>query len=312
MNLVDIITAAVDVVRPRIDAKQLRFELLLDTAIQSPKSEVLNILVWGDAERLQQVMWNLLSNAVKFTPEGGQVTVQLERREQEASLAQITVADTGIGIRADFLPYVFDLFRQADSTSTRSYKGLGLGLAIARYFVEQHDGIIEAESPGEGQGATFIVQLPLIQNRDLRASSSQLTQDQREVDLTGILILVVDDDADVRSWLNTMLQSRGAEVIAVDSVAAAIHTLEHSTPNLLINDIALADADGYVLIGYIKELETRNGIQIPAIALTAYATEEAQEAAIAAGFARYLAKPVATIALITAIASLHTESKGIA
>lgn len=159
VNLVDMITAAVEVVQPKIDAKQLQFEFLLDSSIKQNGD---SLLVWGDTDRLQQVLWNLLSNAVKFTPEAGRVTVKLERIEQAKPIAQITVTDTGVGIRADFLPYVFDRFRQADSTSARSYSGLGLGLAIAQYLVEQHNGTIQAESFGEGQGATFIVRLPLL------------------------------------------------------------------------------------------------------------------------------------------------------
>ncbi|MGG6265541.1 PAS domain S-box protein [Leptolyngbya sp. AN03gr2] len=298
VNLINVITTAVEVVQPRIDAKQLQFEFLFND--QEPNG----VLVWGDADRLQQVMWNLLSNAVKFTPEGGRVTVQLERVEQAEPFAQIRVTDTGVGIRAEFLPYVFDRFRQADSTSTRSYAGLGLGLAIARYFVEQHGGTIQAESPGEGQGATFIVRLPLLQSNEQPAlSSAELVQNRPAVDLTGLVILVVDDDADVLSWLNTMLQSRSAEVIAVDSVAAAIRVLEQTTPNLLISDIALPDENGYVLMRHVRTIEARNSVRIPAIALTAYATEETQAAAIAAGFAQYLVKPVSANDLISAIAS---------
>ncbi|MEP0957397.1 PAS domain S-box protein [Microcoleus sp. FACHB-1515] len=303
VNLIDIVAAAVEDVRPRIDAKQLQFELAINTSTS-------NILVWGDAERLQQVMWNLLANAVKFTPEEGQVTVQLQQIEE--SSAQITVADTGIGIRADFLPHVFDRFRQGDSTSTRSYTGLGLGLAIARYFVEQHNGTIQAESPGEEKGATFTIQLPLIQDSEQHDLGYQSIPDQQEVVLNGLSILVVDDDADVRSWLSTMLQSRGAEVFAVESVAAAIEVLEQTTPNLLISDIALPNQDGYALMRYLKALEIRSGLQIPAIALTAYATEEAQAAAIAAGFTKYLVKPVTANDLIAAIADCpETANPGI-
>ncbi|MBE9010958.1 ATP-binding protein, partial [Pseudanabaenaceae cyanobacterium LEGE 13415] len=169
VNLIDIIDAAVDVVRPKIEAKQLHFEFLIQQNQALP-------LVWGDADRLQQVFWNLLSNAVKFTPEKGRITVKLERIEP---VAQITITDTGVGIRADFLPYVFDRFRQADSTSTRSYSGLGLGLAIARYLVEQQNGTIQAESMGEGRGATFIVRLPLLQNQEQYRLSPEPFQKQQ-------------------------------------------------------------------------------------------------------------------------------------
>ncbi|XQQ06533.1 MAG: PAS domain S-box protein [Leptolyngbya sp. IPPAS B-1204] len=306
VSLAEVITAAAEAVCPKIREKQLQFELLLNSSagkMENQESAAPDILVWGDADRLQQVVWNLLANAVKFTPEGGRVTVQLERIEQAEPLAQITVADTGIGIRADFLPHVFDRFRQADSTSTRSYTGLGLGLAIARYLVEAHNGTITAASSGEGQGATFTVRLPLLQSNERRAVSAELPQDYQTVDLSGLLILVVDDDPDVRSWLSTLLQSRGAEVIAVHSVAAAIEVLQQTTPNLLISDIALPDEDGHALMRYLKSFEIERKIQIPAIALTAYATEEAEAAAIAAGFARYLMKPVAASDLITAIAS---------
>jgi CheY-like chemotaxis protein len=306
VNLVDVIMTAEEAVCPKISAKQLQFELLLDSSAseaENQESVAPNILVWGDADRLQQVIWNLLSNAVKFTPEGGRITVQLERVESAEPLAQITVADSGIGIRADFLPHVFDRFRQANSTSTRSYTGLGLGLAIARFLVEQHGGTITAESPGEGQGATFIVRIPLLQGNERLASSSELIQEQPAVDLAGRFILAVDDDADLRSWLNTMLQSHGAKVIVVDSVAAAVEVLQQTAPDLVISDIALPDEDGYALIRYITSFEAEKSIQIPAIALTAYATEEAEAAAIDAGFACYLVKPVTADNLVAVIAS---------
>ncbi|NJR49670.1 MAG: PAS domain S-box protein [Leptolyngbyaceae cyanobacterium CSU_1_3] len=296
VNLVDMITAAVEIVQPRIDAKQLQFEVLINSQPTLPE-----MFVWGDAERLQQVMWNLLSNAVKFTPEGGRIAVRLEQIDESEPFAQIRVIDTGIGIRADFLPYVFDRFRQADSTSTRSFSGLGLGLAIVRYLVEQHNGTVHAESLGEGQGATFNIRLPLIQNYEQSASGSELIREQQTIDLTERLILVVDDDSDVRSWLSAMLQSYGAEVIAVDLVAAAIDILEHTTPDLLISDIALPDQDGYALMRYLK---ARHNIQMPAIALTAYATKETEDAAISAGFTRYLVKPVTANELLNAIAAL--------
>ncbi|MEP0914418.1 PAS domain S-box protein [Leptolyngbya sp. GB1-A1] len=310
VDLADVIADAVEAVRPGMDAKQLQFKLLLNSfpnpstkEAQNQESAVSSTLVWGDADRLQQVIWNLLSNAVKFTPEGGQVSIQLERVEQTEPLAQITVTDTGIGIRADFLPYVFDRFQQADSTSTRSYTGLGLGLAIARHLVKQHNGTIAAESPGEGQGATFIVRIPLLQGNELPASSSKPLQEHQAVDLAGRLILAVDDDTDMRSWLSTVLQSHGAKVIVVDSVAAAIEVLEQTPPALVVSDIALPNEDGYALVRYLKALEVQNGIQIPAIALTAYAAREAQATAIEAGFARYFMKPITAADLITAIAS---------
>ncbi|WP_088889672.1 PAS domain S-box protein [Leptolyngbya ohadii] len=306
VNLADVITAAVEAVCPKIREKQLQFELLLNLPagkVENQESAPPDILVWGDADRLQQVMWNLLSNAVKFTPEEGRVTVQLERVEQVEPVAQITVADTGIGIRADFLPHVFDRFRQADSTSTRSYTGLGLGLAIVRYLVEQHNGTITAASPGEGKGATFIVKIPLLQSNELPAFGSQAAQEDQAVDLAGRSILAVDDDDDMRSWLSTLLQSHGAEVIVVDSVAAAIEVLEQTIPSLVVSDIALPNEDGYALVRHLKALEVQNGIQIPAIALTAYAAQEAQAAAIEAGFAGYFVKPIPADDLITAIAS---------
>lgn len=313
VNLIDVITAAIEVVQPTVDAKQLQLAFLLGTSIrdlQSQKTDMPDVLVSGDAERLQQVVWNLLSNAVKFTPEGGQVTVRLERIEQ--SFAQISVSDTGIGIRADFLPYVFDRFRQADSTSTRSHKGLGLGLAIARHLVELHNGSIEAESQGEGQGATFTVQLPLMTNPEQRGSipaSNRAWIAPSSLDLSGVRVLIVDDEADMRGWLTAVLQARGAQTVAVGSVDEAFDRLESFIPTVLVSDIALPGKNGFALMRQVRDLEVQLGVSIPAIALTAYTNEEAHQLALDAGFQQYMAKPVTPDELVVAIHKLYHSLK---
>jgi len=298
INFMEVFTATIPVIQPAADAKSIQLITIVNLADQTA------LYLQGDADRLQQVMLNLLSNAIKFTPDGGEVTVQLDRVESEGQLfAQVQVRDTGIGISADFLPHVFERFRQADSTSARSHKGLGLGLAIVQYVVQQHGGIIQVESPGAGQGATFTVQLPLLTSDD---------QTVQKVDPyffpttpalpTNTTILVVDDEADVREWIITLLESCGAVVIAVESVAEALRVLEQQTPLVLISDIAIPYEDGYTLIEQVRLFES--SLSLKTIALSAYASEESRQRALAAGFQDYLVKPVKPDELITAILRL--------
>jgi len=261
-------------------------------------------LVEGDSGRLQQVVWNLLSNAVKFTPSGGQVEVTLATVDE---FAQITVSDTGIGISADILPHIFDYFRQADSSMTRQFGGLGLGLAIARHIVDLHGGIIEAESPGEGQGATFTVKLPLLP--DQRKPTPNTPDCQRQPDtppLQGIRVLFVDDEADTRELIGIILQQAGAEVITMASAPEVLSQFNQLTIDILVSDIGMPQMNGYDLLQQIRGMSSSQA-QIPAIALTAYAGESNQQKALAAGFQQHLPKPVDPKDLIQAIVQLMKQ-----
>jgi len=306
VDLVAVVEAAMETMRLAANAKSIQLELLLDRNVGS---------VSGDATRLQQVIWNLLSNAIKFTPTGGRVEVKLERYEfsglndqlrnsttqNSQSFAQIQVSDTGKGISADFLPYVFDYFRQADGSITRTQGGLGLGLAIVRHLVEMHGGTITADSPGEGQGATFTLRLPLLPLQSAVAASEP---NNDAIALDGIRILVVDDESDSRELVTFMLEQYGAEAIAVASAAAAIESLQDFYPDVVISDIGMPNEDGYSLIRRIKVLASSQGRQIPAIAVTAYAKEEDRQAAEMAGFQLHISKPINPSELVSAIARL--------
>lgn len=322
VDLVGAIAAAIGVVQPAADAKAIQLESVLDASVAE---------IWGDSDRLQQVVWNLLSNAIKFTPSGGRVEVRLSvvsgRFQQTpggiaggdvcatraTNYAQIQVRDTGKGISADFLPYVFERFCQADSKSTRSHKGLGLGMAIARHLVELHGGTIQAESPGIGLGATFTVKLPLHQGSrgaggDREVGRELLPISPSPLTLQGLQVLVVDDDADTREWLITVLQECGAQVIALGSVEEVLETLEHLKPDVLLSDIGMSGEDGYALIRKVRELEPDRGGCIPAAALTAYASIGDYREALAAGFQLHVAKPIRAAELVAVVASLAKMS----
>lgn len=308
VELLAVIEAAMDTVRPAADAKNIRLQSVLDPAAGP---------VLGDSERLQQIVWNLLSNAIKFTPKRGRVQVCLQRIN---SHVEIIVADTGQGISAEFLPYVFERFRQADSSITRSLGGLGLGLAIVRQLVELHGGTVHAESPGEGQGATFTVKLPLmavgptvIEPERVHPAVGGRVPFDCSPRLDGLRILIVDDDADIRDLLTYTLEVCGAEVIAAASADEAISALtESSAPaNILISDIGMPDEDGYALLRRVRALEPEKGGGIPAIALTAYARTQDRRAALLAGFQSHVAKPVEPAELIAVIANLAGRIKGI-
>jgi CheY-like chemotaxis protein/anti-sigma regulatory factor (Ser/Thr protein kinase) len=268
----------------------------------------------GDPDRLQQIVWNLLSNAIKFTPEGGTVEVRTLR---VGSQAQIQVRDTGIGIKQEFLPYVFDRFRQADSTTTRTHGGLGLGLAIVRHLVELHHGRIYADSEGEGKGSTFTVELSFYntpESKQLCVEQAELTREsdpsasQPSVEtlkaLSGLQVLVVDDEPDVRKVLVSAIEQEGAKAIAATSVGEAMETLEQVQPNVLVSDIGMPDEDGYALIRKIRDREAEQGKRLPAIALTAYTEAEECKQTLEAGFQLYISKPVNTTRLVMAIAKL--------
>ncbi len=292
VSLTNVISAAIETVRLAAEAKQIRLQLDLDNTA-APIS--------GDATRLQQVVWNLLSNAVKFTPNGGQVTVELRQLNQ---LAQIRVMDTGKGINPQFLPYMFEYFRQEDGSTTRKFGGLGLGLAIARQIVEMHGGTVRAESFGEGQGATFIVQLPAMKQTASIGSEPVQTQTGAGLPLEGIHILLVDDEPDTREFQAFLLEQSGAKVTAVASGLEVLQALEQSIPDLLVSDIGMAQMDGYMLIEQIRSRSLQHGGMIPAIALTAYAAEMDQHRALQLGFQTHITKPVEPEVLVRAITVL--------
>lgn len=308
IDLAPVIEATTDVVRLSADAKNVQIESVLN-------SEPLRVS--GDPERLQQVIWNLLSNAIKFTPTGGRVTVKLE---QINSLAQIQVSDTGQGISADFLPYVFDRFRQADGSKVRAQGGLGLGLAIVRHLVELHGGTVRAASPGEGQGATITVRLPL---------SAKLAETQPSAlepislvgpevlleslpTLDGLRVLVVDDEMGMLELLTMILEQYGAQVTAVASgeEAIAVLTANPREHDVLLSDIGMPHEDGYALIRQVRALGAESGGQIPAAALTAYVRVEEQRESLAAGFQRHIAKPVEPARLVSIVAELAGLARG--
>jgi len=305
VNLADTIEAALETVRFTAQTKGIQ----LQTACAPNVGQVL-----GDPGRLQQVMWNLLSNAVKFTPEGGRVDVRLE---QVDSSAQIQVSDTGKGISPEFVPYLFDYFRQADRSTTRTFGGLGLGLAIVRHLTELHGGSVQAESPGEGLGSTFTVKLPLLKDEDssmkdemsLHSSAydNRNVSDSSPAALKGLRILAVDDEADVRELMRSVLEPYGARVSVAATAQEALIALDQSKPDLLLCDIGMPDVDGYMLIRQVRSRSSEQGGKIPAIALTAYADRHNQTQALIAGFQLHLAKPIETEELVRAIAlqSIH-------
>ncbi len=260
--------------------------------------------IFCDPTRLQQVLWNLLSNAIKFTPSGGRVTLAVEREDSSIALA---VKDTGIGIEPDFLPHVFDRFRQQDPASTRKHGGLGLGLSIVRHLVELHGGSVEAFSDGAGCGATFVVRVPVspvTAGDDGDGGVEGQPAQDHQPSLVGIDVLVVDNDADARSLIATILEGRGAEVRAVESAAAALAAIAARRPDVLLSDIAMPGEDGYALIRQIRQNEPPAVPPLPAAALTAYASIGDRAQALHAGFQTHLAKPIEPARLTTIVAAL--------
>ncbi|MEH2091808.1 PAS domain S-box protein [Nostoc sp.] len=289
-----VISAALETVRLAAEAKSIQ--------IQTIVSPVLGVVV-GDAGRLQQVVWNLLSNAVKFTPIGGQVTIALSQVENHA---QIQITDTGKGIRADFLPFVFEHFRQEDSATTRKFGGLGLGLAIVRQITQMHGGTVTVVSRGEELGATFTVQIPLAPQ--LSEAPTLDRSPVEENDLSGIHILVVDDETDSREFITFVLEEDGAIVTAVASGTDALQAIAQSIPNIIVSDIGMPEMDGYMLMRQIRALGLEQGGKIPAIALTAYAAELDRQQAIAAGFQRHITKPIDPEVLVAIVVEMWASS----
>jgi len=305
--LAPVIEEAINVTRISANAKNIQIESCVPT-------ETLNVS--GDPDRLQQILWNLISNAIKFTPVGGRVTVKLEK---EREFAQIQVSDTGQGISAEFLPYVFERFRQADSRSTRKHSGLGLGLSIVYHLVELHGGQVSVESLGEGQGTTITVRLPLQVpvNASLPSDSPLLSQINPvmpldiTLTLSGLGVLVVDDDAALRQLLKIIIQQYGGTVTTAASAQEAISVLTGNPGayNVLLSDIGMPNEDGYALIEQVRALSAECGGEIPAAALSGYVSAQQQRESLAAGFQRHIAKPVATDQLVSVIAELGGLSK---
>ncbi len=258
-------------------------------------------VVEGDAERLRQVVVNLIANAVKFTPRGGLVRVELA---DTAEHVQLRVRDTGVGISPAFLPHVFEQFRQGDGSSTREHEGLGLGLAIARTLIALHGGQIAADSPGEGQGATFTVILPRLTEAAPAVEPAPAAEGERPPPLAGLRLLVVEDSADTREVLQLLLEDAGASVRAVGSVAEALAALDEHLPDVLISDLAMPEEDGYALLRALRRRDPAHGGQLPALALSAFASPEDQARALAAGFQAHLGKPLRVDALVHAVAVL--------
>jgi signal transduction histidine kinase/CheY-like chemotaxis protein len=256
-------------------------------------------LISGDYARIQQIIWNLLSNAIKFTPNAGKVEIRLQ---QVGNQAQITVTDTGKGIKPDFLPYIFESFRQEDLSISRKHGGLGLGLSIVRYLVEAHGGTVTADSLGEDRGATFTVELPLLEIEPVINQTDGLLENK--IDLTGIRILTIDDHPDARLIQTLLLNQYGAEVKTVASVAEFWQALSSFQPHILISDIGMPEIDGYTLLRQLRSLPAEQGGQIPAIALTAYVGETERQKAIELGFQQHLAKPINSHQLVQAVAKL--------
>jgi signal transduction histidine kinase/ActR/RegA family two-component response regulator len=304
VELASVIEAAIDTVRPAADAKSIQIESALDAWVGP---------VLGDPSRLQQIAWNLLNNAIKFTKPFGQVFVRLRRADTEV---EVTISDNGQGISSDFLPNIFDRFRQADSSTTRKHGGLGLGLAIVKQLVESHGGTIRAESEGEGRGATFRMRLPLVALHTYETLLSSVENDG-DVELAekpdrgthlpaldDLRVLVVDDDTDSREILKIMLTRCGASVKTAGAVSEALETIKEWLPDVLISDIGMPEEDGYSLINKIRALDPESGGMIPAVALTGYAGSDDRPRSLSAGYHTHIAKPVEFSELATVVASL--------
>jgi len=290
-DVAELVEAAVAAVRPTADAKGV----LLNTTVSRCRN------VNADAARLQQVTWNLLTNALKFTPRGGRVNIAL--REIEGQV-EMTVSDTGQGIKPEFLPFVFDRFRQADASTTRRHGGLGLGLSIVKSLVELHGGSVEVDSPGEGRGATFTVRLPIPTLPQEVLASPPEPQSHSTPELAGLRILVVDDEDDARTLARRVLEERGAQVITVSSAAEAIASIgDNNPPNVMVSDIGMPEQDGYDLIKQMRALPGDAG-RVPAVALTALARAEDRKRALSAGYQKHVSKPVDPAELVSVIASL--------
>jgi signal transduction histidine kinase len=295
-----IIEAAIEAVLPAAEAKEIRLQKVLDTRVSS---------ISGDSARLQQVIWNLLSNAIKFTPRGGNVQVRLERVN---SHIEISVSDSGEGIKKEFLPFVFDRFRQADGTSARRFGGLGLGLSIVRHLVELHGGTVQATSSGDGAGAMFTVRLPLLAIYQRETDSERVHPTASDThpsieypdNLAGLKVLVVDDEADTLELIKVLLGQCGAAVTTASSAAEALRQLERERPDVIISDIGMPIEDGFDFIRKVRQLPPEKGGKIPAVALTAYARAEDRLRVLRSGYQMHVSKPVELAELVTVVANV--------
>jgi signal transduction histidine kinase/DNA-binding response OmpR family regulator len=296
VNVSKVIETAVDAIRPLADAKQIEF---------TNAAPATDIVVLGDPNRLQQIFWNLFSNAVKFTPGGGRVSIEAAPYD---SRVRISVTDTGIGIKPEFVPFIFDRFRQADGSTTREHGGLGLGLAIVQHLVDLHGGSVEVTSEGPNRGSTFTVMIPLALDNMLVESETTLYETAGSCVfnarlLDGVKVLVVDDEPDSRELLMTILTNCGSDVRCSDSAAKAMLEFNDWNPDLLVSDIGMPNEDGYSLIRRVRQLTTHHA-GIPAVALTAYATDEDRSQALLAGFQMHVPKPIEPESFVTSIASV--------
>jgi CheY-like chemotaxis protein len=292
------VEAAIETIGPSAAVKDIRIEKMLDSRA-GPVS--------GDPARLQQVIWNLLSNAVKFTPKGGRIQVRLER---VASHVEVCISDTGQGIDPDFLPYLFERFRQADSSTSRKFGGLGIGLAIAKEIVELHGGMIHAQSAGEGRGSTFAVTLPLLifkrraEPAPVQAAASSSVPIHADfTKLGGLKILFVDDEPDARGLVERLLTEYGAEVVTAETADAALDRIVEFRPDLVISDIGMPDVDGYEFLRKLRSSKDESAMT-PAIALTAFARSEDRTRALLAGYIHHVSKPIEPSELLATIAAV--------
>jgi CheY-like chemotaxis protein/two-component sensor histidine kinase len=295
LDLVPLIRAAIESVLPAADAKNIQIRSVLDPLAGPIK---------GDSNRMQQVVWNLLSNAVKFTPRGGHIQVRLARVE---SHVELSVSDTGAGIKAEFLPFVFERFRQEDASTTRAHGGLGLGLAIVKQLVEHHGGAVLASSAGEGQGATFVVVLPVAidARRDGAADPAAGLYEAAGISLAGMLILAVDDDPDACAVIRRILEDRSARVEIANSAGEALEKLQRIEPHLIISDIGMPERDGYAFISDLRRSGQQHLRDVPAVALTAFARPEDRIRALQSGYNMHVTKPVNPLELLTVISRLR-------
>ena len=304
VNLASVIDNAIATIQPAADAKGVNLQTLID-----PRAAPVS----GDPDRLQQVIWNLLSNAVKFTPKGGRVQLRLERVD---SHIEIIVSDTGAGIRKDFLPYVFERFRQGDSGPARKTGGLGLGLSIVRHIVEMHGGVVLVESAGEGEGSTFTATLPIMSVQPAAARRPRehpLAETKQPLqglsDLSGVHVLAVDDEEDSLGLLRVVLEAAGARVTTASSAGAALGTIESVRPDVIVADIGMPEMDGFEFIKRVRAMASPHVRELPAAALTAFARSEDRTKALQHGFEMHLAKPVDPGELVASVATLVRRSR---
>ncbi|MFP5391109.1 MAG: ATP-binding protein, partial [Gammaproteobacteria bacterium] len=286
--------------RPAADAKNIHLERLYDPAVG---------LIAGDPGRLQQVIWNLLSNAIKFTPRDGLVQIELSAADRHVD---ITVRDTGVGIRPEFMAHVFERFRQADASTTRKHGGLGLGLSIVKHLIEQHGGTVRVESEGENMGSSFTIELPAadrppLSSRADRVPYSPPTPVTPEImlrDLSGLKVLVVDDEPDARDLIKRILSDCHAEVTTASSAAEGLAAFRRQRPDVLVSDLGMPDVDGFELLNQVRALGREQGVDTPAVALTAFARSEDRLRALEAGFRSHISKPVEPSELIATVAQM--------